>query len=606
MIPALKAIATTLRRDSLMMTTAAGSGHPTSCLSCADILAVLYFSEMRYDPKKPNDAHDEFVLSKGHAAPVYYSALIHSGCMNADVFKLRQQGSALEGHPMPRTSSWIRVASGSLGQGLSVGVGIALGQRMRKSNARTYVLMGDGECAEGSVYEALQLGSHYHVSNLCAIIDVNRLGQSTATMLGHDLTAYERRFLSFGWHVVKCNGHSHESLVNAFAEARKHTNKPTVILCKTIKGKGVSFLENKEGWHGKSLTSEQLTKALKQLPEVRIPELQRTRYALKRKPLPAKTISIHSSYTPEQHIATREAYGAALKKLAMRDMRIIALDGETSNSTYSEEVRKARPKQYVEGFIAEQNMIGMAIGLSTQGFIPCASAFAAFFTRAHDQLRMGALAQTHIVLAGSHAGVSIGEDGPSQMGLEDISMFRALPESVVLYPCDAVSTERCVQLAAQQKRIVYMRTTRPKTPVLYPANERFTLNDFKILRSSGKDSIVIVAAGITVHEALKAYEHLRKKRMYAAVVDCYCLKPFPAQKFKAFAKQKRRVLVVEDHYAEGGLGEMIASALSGETLSFAHLAVRKIPRAGTSQQLLHASNIDAGAIITTVMRMMKR
>lgn len=598
-------IATLVRRDVLEMTTEAKSGHPTSCLSSADLMTVLWFAHMRFDPSNAdNPDNDEFIMSKGHAAPLYYSILQRTGCIGEDLRTLRKHKSTLEGHPMPSpTIPWIKAATGSLGQGLSIGLGMALAITHQKRKANVYVLMGDSECAEGSVWEAVELASHYNASNLCAIIDVNRLGQRGETMLGHNIIRYKKRFESFGWNVLEINGHSIPQIVTALGKLSK-SKKPTVILAKTLKGKGVSFVEDKEGWHGKTLSQEECVKACKELGNPPMPDWFPTvPEPSKQKPFPHLTLPEITSYSPEESVATREAYGKALAKLAAYNPNIQVLDAEVSNSTYAEKVKERAPHQFLESYIAEQNMIGMAQGFAIKGHVSFASSFAAFLTRAHDQLRMLSLSQTPVVVCGSHAGTSIGEDGPSQMGLDDIAMMRTMPRSVILYPSDAVSTEKCVALAAETPSLTYIRTTRAKTPIIYKEREEFMLNEFKTVRQSPHDSFVIATAGITLHEALKAHDTLKKEGTAVAVLDCYSIKPFPVSKFVEFVQAHgKRVLVLEDHYPEGGLGELLAHALVGANVTFIHNAVKSIPHSATPTQQLELQELNANAIVKTIKR----
>ncbi len=599
----LKNIANNLRRLSLISTSKAGSGHPTSCLSCAEIMSVLFFHEMKYDVKNSfNPDNDEFILSKGHAAPILYASLFTAGCVKDDLNKLRVFGSKYEGHPLPNTLNWIKVATGSLGQGLSIGVGMALASKIQKRNFKTYVLLGDSECTEGSIYEALQLGSFYKLNNLVALVDVNRLGQSGETMLGHKTNIYKRRFESFGWNAIVVDGHDVKGIINALDRARKEKLKPTMIIAKTIKGKGVSFLENKEGWHGKTLNQELLNKALEEIPENKLLKIN----IIKPKPIKINfkvfNKQIITNYSEKDLVATREAYGKALVKLASNNDFIIATDGETKNSTFAEELLKYKPERYIEAYIAEQNMVGMALGLSKKGFNIFASSFASFLTsRAHDQIRMAALSDANFTLVGSHAGISIGEDGPSQMALEDISIMRALPNSIVLYPSDAVSTEKLVELASNTKGLKYIRTTRGKTPIIYSNNDFFRVGDFKIVQSSNKDQVVVVGAGITLHEAIKAYKILKKEGVNIAVIDCYCIKPFDGNKFLNFVKKSgNKVIVVEDHYRAGGIGEMLSYELKNSNIEIKYLNVNKFPHSGKPQELLDNYRINFKAIIDAV------
>lgn len=600
----LKDIANLLRRDSLMMTTASGSGHPTTCLSCAEMISALFFHEMRYDVKDPfNPDNDEFILSKGHASPVYYAALSRAGCINHDLMKLRQLSSPLEGHPMPSSIPWAKVATGSLGQGLAVGVGMAIAAKLQKRNYRTYVLLGDSELAEGSVYEALQLASHYKLDNLCALVDVNRLGQRGETMLGHDLQAYRRIFESFGWSTSVVDGHDTSQLVAALTQARA-SSAPTAILAKTLKGKGVSFLEDKNGWHGKTLNERELQLALQEIGVPKEPAIQ----IISPEPYTPQTTAAQPTvaYQTKPEIATRLAYGQTLAKLARENPSIVVVDAEVSNSTHAEEVKKHIPSQFIESFVAEQAMVSIAAGLAKKGMKPFASTFAAFLTRAHDQIRMAALSSTDMVVCGSHAGVSIGEDGASQMGLEDISMFRTLPNSTVLYPSDGVSTEKLVRLASTLPGVIYIRTTRAATPNIYTADEIFEIGGFKVVRQSDTDSVVIAGAGITLHESLKAQASLSAQGIQAAVVDIYSIKPFNASAFASFVKEHgNQIVVAEDHYPEGGIGEMLKGTLNNPGIPVHHLAVRRIPHSGKKDELLDAYGINSTAIVKTVRAIME-
>ena len=596
----LKYVANILRRDVLKMTTKAGSGHPTTCLSCAEIMSVLFFNEMQYDIKNSfNPDNDEFVLSKGHAGPILYSCLYRTDCINKDLMSLREFESPYEGHPLPNSLKWVKVATGSLGQGLSIGVGMALASKLQKRKFRTYVLLGDSECSEGSVYEAAELASHCKLSNLCAIIDVNRLGQSGETMLGHNLNAYKKRFESFGWNAIIVNGHDIKEIIKAFSKAKKETKKPTVIIAKTLKGKGVSFVENKERWHGKALNQEQLEQALDEIPDPELPKIKIKNPKQINVSFKKINSQIKTNYKLNEMVATREAYGMALVKLAKSDDWVIATDGEVKNSTFAELLIKEKPNRFIEAYIAEQNMIGMALGLSVKGFNVFASSFACFLSRAHDQLRMSALSNCNLTFCGSHAGISIGEDGPSQMGLEDIAMFRSLPNSIILYPSDAVSAEKLVELAYKTKGLKYIRTTRPKTQIIYNDNEKFEIGNFKVLRYSNEDKLVIVGAGITLHESLKAYKLLKEGGVSVAVVDCYCIKPFDSKKFLSLVKKSGNK-VLEDHYQEGGISEMIMHELSEISIPVKSLAVKKIPHSGKPDVLLNKYEIDAEAIVKTV------
>jgi len=613
-IKELQDIANILREDVLEMTSAAGSGHPTSCLSCAEIISCLFFNEMKYDIGNSNNLdNDEFILSKGHAAPILYSALSRAGAIKDDLFGLRKLGSNLEGHPVPTTSpgsrspgfSWAKAATGSLGQGLGVGTGAAIAAKLQGREFRTYVLMGDSETAEGSVWEAFQLTSYYKLNNLCAIIDVNRLGQRGETMLGWNVSEYEKRIQSSGWETKVIDGHNVKKILKALKKARK-SEKPFAIIAKTVKGKGVSFLENKEGWHGKTLSREELGKALKeikntQMPQINIIKPNEIKFEFKKGEI------AETNYVLEEEISTREAYGKALGKLCMTSNRVIAVDAEVSNSTFSEEVKKVKENQFIEAFIAEQNMVGICLGLSKKGFKVYGSTFAAFLSRAHDQIRMSALSSGDFTLCGSHCGVSIGEDGASQMGLEDIGMFRSLPNSIVFYPSDAVSTEKIVNLYSELKGIKYIRTTRGKTKVIYKNEEKFEVGDFKVLKEGRKDKVVLIGSGITLHECLKAYDKLKKNKIESAVIDLYCIKPFNSEKFIYFVKKHgKKIVISEDHYKEGGIGEMLCSALVNSGMKVESLYVKEIPHSGKSEELLERYGIDFKAIMKAAVKLLKR
>ncbi|MEK6843851.1 MAG: transketolase [Nanoarchaeota archaeon] len=598
----LQDIANILRRDVLKMTTEAGSGHLSSCLSCAEIMSSLFFNAISYDVKNSdNPDNDEFILSKGHAAPILYAALYRAGCIKQNLSGLRKLQSTLEGHPIPSSLlPWIKVATGSLGQGLSVGAGMAMAGKIQKRNSRVYVLLGDSECSEGSIYEALQLASHYKLNNLTAIIDVNRLGQTGETMLGHDIKKYESRFKEFGWDAINVNGHNIKQILEAFEKSRK-SDKPSVIIAKTFKGKGVKFIEDKNGWHGKALSKKELEKALKLIPEPKMPEVKirlPTLGLLKVSKEIKKSSLQLTKYKSSELIATRTAYGNALANLAKSDPGVLALDGEVSNSTFSEKVKEKTPMQFIEAYIAEQNMIGMALGLSKKGFNVFASSFASFLTRAHDQIRMSALSNPNFTLCGSHSGVSIGEDGASQMGLEDIALFRSIPKSIIFYPSDAISTEKLLHLAATTRGLKYIRTTRPKTQLIYNEKESFALGDFKVIKQSKEDKIVLIGSGITLHESLKAHDMLKQKKINSAVIDLYCIKPLDIKKLASFIRQHGgKIVVTEDHYKEGGIGEMLFAELANSDIQIKHLAIKEAPHSGTMEELLDKYKISAKWIV---------
>jgi transketolase len=602
-IDALKEKGRRLRIDSLKATTEAGSGHPTSCLSAADLMSVIFFHEMRFDPKDPhNVANDRFVLSKGHAAPLLWAAYAECGMLSEqDLLTLRRIDSNIEGHPTPRMP-WVDVATGSLGQGLSAGLGNALAAQLDGIPFNTYVLLGDGECAEGSVWEAAALAHYYNASNLYAVVDVNGLGQSQRTMDQFNVNRFAEKFRAFGWFSVTIDGHSYVEILDAFQQCRTHgVNQPRAIIAKTFKGKDVSFLENKDGWHGKPVPRQELPKALAELDKpLGFDEFQpnpRTGYSIAHF---EDKVAITVSRKIGESAATREAYGDALVKVADQDPRIVALDGDTKNSTFSEKLLKAHPNRFFEMFIAEQNMVGSATGLAARGKIPFVSTFAAFLTRAFDQIRMAGVSQSNVKFCGSHAGVSIGEDGPSQMGLEDLAMFRTIPGSVILYPCDAVSAERAVEQAATHRGIVYIRSSRPKTPVLYSNDETFPIGGSKTLRKSPKDQATVVAAGITVHEALKAASKLETEGVGIRVIDAYSVKPIDAKGILAAARETNgRIVVVEDHYEEGGLGDAVLDAV-GSHARVVKLAVREVPRSGPPDALIERYGISSNHIVRAV------
>ena len=597
-------IANQLRIHSIASTTAAGSGHPTSCCSAADMAAALFFSQMRYDPKDPKFFNnDRFILSKGHAAPLLYAAWAETGLFDAsELLKLRVLDNDLEGHPTPRLA-FVDVATGSLGQGLSVGVGMALSARLDKLDFRTYVLLGDGECAEGSVWEAASLAGVYKLNNLVALVDVNRLGQSQATAFGHDMEVYRDRFAAFGWRAVIIDGQNVDEILNTLRTTGQG-DQPLAILAKTEKGAGVSFLSGKDGWHGKALSKEEADRAIAELqPKARsgmgVPIPQPSRPAAPRLDAPSSYPA--TTYKLGDKVATREAYGAALARIGEIDPRVVAMDGDTKNSTYSDKFAKKFPDRFTECFIAEQNMVGVAVGFAARGHVPFASTFAAFFTRAADQIRMAGVSMANIKLAGSHVGVSIGEDGGSQMGLEDIAMMRAIAGSVVLYPSDAVSTEKLVEQAALSKGVVFLRTSRPKTPVIYNNDETFPIGGAKVLRQSPKDKATVVAAGVTLSEALKAADILATEGVNITVIDAYSVKPLGVDVIRAAAqKTGGLVLTVEDHYPEGGLGDAVAGELSRDGIRVHKLAVFNLPRSGKPEELLARYAIDAAAIVRKV------
>lgn len=580
-------------------------------MSAAEIMSTLFFGEMRFDPKHPqHPGADRFVLSKGHAAPILYAAWAAAGLFPRDeVMNLRKIDSDLEGHPTPRLS-FVDVATGSLGQGLCAGIGTALNARRIGSDYRTYVLLGDGESAEGSVWEAAEAGAFHKLDNLCGITDVNAYGQSRTTQLEHDLEALAGRWRAFGWHTVSVDGHDVEALLKAYDEARSTKGRPTMILARTFKGHGVERIAGKDGWHGKALKAgEEADTAIRELE---------AQYVKTDDPAPA--ISAPAAVTPEpvvdhmkampapayalgDSVATREAYGTALAALGRIDSRVVALDADVKNSTFSDRFEKLFPERFYQMFIAEQVMVGAAMGLAARGAIPFPSSFACFLYRAADFVRMAGISFSNVKLAGSHAGVSIGEDGPSQMALEDLAMFRAVPGSTVLYPCDAVSGERMVALAAATEGLCYIRTSRPKTPVIYANDEVFTAGGSKTLRSSAKDAVAVIAAGVTVFEALEAHDILAKDGIAIRVIDAYSVKPIDkAAVLEAARATNGRLMTVEDHYPQGGLGDAVAEAVAGEGFTVERLAVREVPRSGPPEKLLDTYGISASAIVAAVRR----
>ncbi|MEW6684179.1 MAG: transketolase [Nitrospirota bacterium] len=601
--------AAVLRMESVRATSEAGSGHPSSCCSAADIVAALFFSVMRYDPKNPrHPGCDRFVLSKGHAAPLLYAAWAEAGLFDkADLLKLRTLASDLEGHPTPRLS-FVDVATGSLGQGLPAGVGMALAaKRLDRSAARVYVLMGDGESVEGSVWEAAEIARHENLDNLCAIIDVNRLGQSDPTMLQHNMDGYRSRWVGFGWHAIVVDGHDPEALVAAFDEASSVKGRPTVLLARTLKGKGISFIEDRPDWHGKALKKgEELQRALDELSkglnaQTPTPILRPLDGG---NPRPTAKAVAPPAYKPTDSVATREAFGHALVALGDANPMAVALDADVKNSTFTEAFGKRFPERFFENFIAEQNMVGAAVGLSASGYIPFAATFACFLTRAYDFIRMAAISGANIKLMGSHAGVSIGEDGPSQMGLEDLAMMAAQPGVVVLYPADAYATYRLVEAAAAHRGLIYIRTGRPKCPILYGPEERFSIGGSKVLRHSATDRLTIAAAGVTVFEALKAYDQLKAGGINVRVMDLYSIVPIDRTALLDAARATGgKILTVEDHYAHGGLGDAVLGAVGGEGVRVQKLAVREVPHSGKPDELLDRYGISARAIIETVKRL---
>ena len=604
LLPNLRNVATRLRIESIRATTAAGSGHPTTCQSAADLMAALFFAEMRFDPRHPqHPLADRFVMSKGHAAPLLYAMWAEAGFIPLErLTELRLLTSDLEGHPTPRLP-FVDVATGSLGQGLSAGVGTALNARRIGADYRTYVLMGDGETAEGSVWEAASVAHLYTLDSLCAIVDVNGLGQSRATELDHDMEAHRARWQGFGWHAVVIDGHDMPQVLAAYAEARATKGRPTVILARTAKGKGVSFTEARPNWHGRALKPDEATRAYAELEAQLQPETAPLPPIPAPPPAPppeAPGEMAPPDYTLGDHVATREAYGTAITKLASVDARVVALDADVKNSTFSERFESAHPDRFYEFFIAEQAMIGAAMGLAARGAIPFPSTFAAFLTRAADFIRMAAISGVNIKLAGSHAGVSIGEDGPSQMALEDFAMATAQPNFAVLCPADAVATEKLVAEMARHRGPMYMRTSRPKTPVIYANTEAFPIGGLKVLRRSDADRATVIAAGVTLFEALKAHETLAAEGIHIRVIDLYSIQPIDAASLIAAGRETGRLITVEDHYVVGGIGDAVARAVAPAGLTVTRLAVAEIPRSGKPDELIDKYGISARAIVAAM------
>jgi transketolase len=592
---------------SMMSTTAAGSGHPTSCMSAAQLVAGVFFYAMKFDPKNANSNDDDrFVLSKGHAAPVLYSALAEAGVFPVSrVMTLRQFSSELEGHPTPRIHG-VDAATGSLGQGLSVGAGLAIGARMDKSDTRVYVLTGDGELAEGQIWEAAAFAAHYNLDNLTVICDINRLGQSEPTMYQHDMNRYRLKWESEGFDTQVIDGHDVAAVLAALDKAKAVRGKPQAILARTIKGHGFSQVADKLNWHGKPFSKEQLAAAIAELgggPSV--PADPGKSY--ERKPLPTPPdfgAPAAPDYAADAKVATREAYGFALKRVGAVNKQLVAISGDVKNSTFSETFQDAEPDHFWQGYIAEQNLVSVAVGLQARGKVPFADTFACFLSRAYDNVRMAAISRANINLCGSHCGVSIGEDGPSQMALEDIAMFRAIHGSAVFYPGDAVSTERLVDTMARRVGINYLRTSRPKFPILYSKDEKFPVPGFKVLRKSDQDKVTVIGAAVTLHEALKAADELKKTGTNIRVIDLYCVKPIDGKAIAAeIAATGGKLITVEDHWPEGGIGEAVLSALAAAGTAptkFKLMAVTHMPHSGKPEELVDAFGISARDIIESV------
>jgi transketolase len=610
-----RALAQQLRVDSIRSSTGAGSGHPTSSMSAAELMAVLLGKYLRYDFDNPdNPANDHLIFSKGHASPLLYSLYKAAGAItDEELMTFRELGSRLQGHPTPAIP-WVDVATGSLGQGLPLGVGVALaGKYLDRLPYRVWVLCGDSEMAEGSMWEAFQHASFYKLDNLIAILDMNRLGQTRETMDGWHGDHYANRARAFGWHAIQINGHDPEEIDRAYAEALEQEDIPTFIIAKTKKGRGVSFLEDVEGLHGKPVKPEDEARALEELGDSNnlLVEVQKPDYD------GGETFTPGWTGEPElptwevgDSEATRNAYGKALKAIGAAREDVVAMDGEVSNSTKSEEFAEAFPERYFEMFIAEQQMVAAAVGMSVRKRVPFASSFAAFMSRAYDFIRMAAISRANIRLTGSHAGVSIGEDGPSQMALEDLAMMRAVHGSTVLHPSDANQTAKLVAQMADMQGISFLRTLRPSTPVIYGPDEAFPIGGSKVVRSSDDDQVTVVAAGITVHNANEACDELQREGVSVRLIDAYSVKPIDADTLREAARATGgRVVVAEDHWPEGGLGEAVLSAFSEvgtEGLHFEHLAVNIMPGSGSPDELMDAAGISASHIADAARRLLNK
>lgn len=612
----LEHIAYRLRYYAVIMTTHAGSGHITSCLSCAELMAVIFFHYMEFDPDHyENPDNDRFILSKGHAAPILYAVWYVLGKISYnELLTYRKAHSRLEGH-LTRRFPYVDCATGSLGIGLSVGVGQALHAKLRSKTFKTFVLLGDSELAEGSIWEAVLIAVHYKLDNLIAIVDMNRLGQSTETIFGYDAAHYKAIFDAHGWHsVIIENGHDIGLLIDAIDRNLVARKAPIIFIVHTIKGFGVSRSENKEGFHGKAFQVSDLDVILQELHETASDTANPVQVQYQwNPPLPsktktdtvriAKTIDLAESlFDLGETYATRKAFGVALSALGDLNLNIVSLDAEVKNSTYADIFEQSHPNRFFQCFVAEQNMISMAVGMQARGEIPFVSTFGAFLTRAHDQLRMAAIGQNAIKVVGSHAGVSIGEDGPSQMGLEDIAMMVAMPKSIILYPCDAISTVKLMNLMLQYNDgISYLRTTREATPLIYNDKHSFEIGGFHVLKESMQDIVTIIGAGITIFEALKAYDLLQKEQIVTRIIDLYCIKPIKAKNLaNAISKNSKYVIVVEDHYKQGGIGQTLFEVLAPYSLTIKHLAIENIPYSATPSEQRALHQIDASAIVNSV------
>lgn len=607
-----------LRVSSLGMTSNAGSGHPTSCLSAADLVAALFFYGMHYDPNNFNNPNnDRFILSKGHAAPLLYAVWKEVGVItDKDLYTYRKIDSPLEGHPTLRFP-YTEAATGALGIGLSIGAGMALSARVDKRDFYTYVLLGDSEITEGAIWEAVEVAAFYKLNHLVALLDCNRLGQTTETIHGHHTDRYVAKFEAFGWKTVVIDGHDAYQIMKALDKARESKDQPTIIIAKTIKGYGIADAENKLGFHGKAFKKETIHALLREL-KTRFPEAAsyNEKDFVWKPTLPKQEekkvqqcVDFQMKdplYQKDELVPTRKAYGQAIAQAGAKCTAMVCLDAEVKNSTFAELFEEKHPDRFFQCFIAEQNMVGMGVGFDRRGHIPFISTFGAFFMRAADQIRMAAIGTARLRLAGSHAGISIGQDGPSQMALEDIGFMRALPGSVVLYPADAVSTYKLVeQMVKYDHGISYLRTTRMATPVLYDVTETFPIGGCKVIRQSTNDKACIISAGVTLFEVLKAYDQLEKEGVAVSVIDLYSIKPLDFNTLLQVARSSgNNIITVEDHYLEGGLGQAVTYALRNENVHVDCLAVTKLPRSGTPQELLVWAGIDAHSIVKKVKERM--
>jgi len=613
-------LAQQLRVDSIRSTTEAGSGHPTSSMSAADLMAVFMSKYFRYDFDNPdNPNNDRFILSKGHACPLLYAMHKAAGVMSdEEMMSLRQFGSPVQGHPVPLIPG-IEVATGSLGQGLSVGVGMALaGKYLDQLPYRVWVLQGDSETAEGSVWEAFDHASYYNLDNLILIIDVNRLGQRGQTELGWNTQAYATRARAFGWHAIEIDGHDFKEIEQAYGEALSIHNQPVVIIARTVKGKGASVVENQSGWHGKNLDEEKANAAIEELGGQRNIQISVPKPEDEGEPaIIGETQPLElPSYDEGENVATRTAYGKALAAIGASRSDVVALDGEVSNSTRAKFFAKTHSDRFFEMFIAEQQMVGAAMGLQARHYQPFVSSFGAFLSRAYDFVRMAAISRANIKLSGSHAGISIGQDGPSQMALEDLASMRAVWSSTVLYPCDGNQTAKLVSQMVDRDGIVYLRTTRMKTPVIYDKEEEFPIGGSKVIRGSDRDQVTVIGAGVTLHEALKAYDRLKQEGITARIIDAYSVKPIDTETLHQAAQDTDgNLIVVEDHWLEGGLGAAVQDAFAGvnttptyqgSQLQLIKLAVQNMPGSGKPQELMHEAKIDADAIVEAARSLVKQ